>query len=442
MFAALILISQVVSSSSQLSYFHRLDGEGHNVDESYVACQADDGSCFFAGKVFSNPGSKFDFFVQKVSPTGKELWRKVYGPVQSGGDTEYRAGHLSERFWRSDIPESIAQDHEGNVYIAGETTLDTSTKAMRSGRSAGTALVSYDTNGRLRFAKSFDDQANPKIAISKAGTVIMACESGCTKAYLKQRNGGLTLEVRSFSTTDGREISKLVFGQDSPPVAIRALNDGTVTLVAAAGPWFDNTEFLYKKGSPRNPTAWRRYTFDSKMAVVSKREFDNSKDLIRGKAAISPNGDIFCLDGRPDGSDSLTCWIHDKLAWRQTLASQRIRYVNPADLDGEYHYLHDRLQIGKLERGISANSETVFVAGGPNKSTGTVWQVCAEAFRISSGQPFGMYRHTLTTKSGESFVLGMVVASDSSLLVGGKIGNDATPNVDAWYGAFSLIPSK
>ena len=106
----------------------------------------------------------YDIFVAKFDPTGKPMWSKSFGPLES---TDIHGGR------------SITLDRTGNILLAGDfrDTLDLGGGPLQSAGSYDVFVAKYDPSGEHVWSKRFGDTAwdtAEGIATDGVGNVLVA----------------------------------------------------------------------------------------------------------------------------------------------------------------------------------------------------------------------------------------------------------------------------
>jgi hypothetical protein len=115
-----------------------------------------------------------DFFVRKYHPTGDMLWADQFGT------------HLND--WAN----GIAADHDGNVYVVGQT--EGSLAGSRGGLDS--FIRKYDTNGVLQWTRQYGAPANANdyatsVAVSPDGSAVYVVGTYSGPAAANQTSGFL-----------------------------------------------------------------------------------------------------------------------------------------------------------------------------------------------------------------------------------------------------------
>jgi hypothetical protein len=429
MICSLFLAMSTIGQGPAIA-FHA--GPGNNQDGTTCTHVAANGTRYFGGMQFTDSETKFDFFIQAVSPTGEMLWRKVYGP-QRGGD---RIPGFSERFWRNDIPSAITSDDQGNVYIAGSSTFGPKYDQF------GQVVVSYDSKGVQRFATKIQDWSagTTPIAVSKSGTIWIVGVAGVKESRRLRRNDRYPVHLVSIDQ-HGKVVSTLNLGTDRPPADIRAMPDGTVVVllrfVGNPPPIDDIDQYTwanYKPGAPATASYWIRLVLSPRGKIQAKQLLDDRPERLRGNGVILASGGILTVDGYPDGVDRLTSWsAAGAKVWSVSLGNSIV--------PGGQDRFHQRLYTP-----LSSNNLTAFAAGYPKmpaswypKGGGPQfrWGVEVESFDLASGAKgasllFDTNSHMLAIGPEGMYADRVLSASSEVVLLGGSSRSVGQGQDDAW----------
>jgi uncharacterized delta-60 repeat protein len=179
-------------SSGVEQWVARYDGPINYNDHAHFIAVDNIGNVYVTGSSFG-VGDDYDYATLKYDASGIERWVARY----NGSGYDF------------DLPNGLAVDNEGNVYVTGES--------MGSGTSYDYATVKYDTSGIEQWVVRYDgpvshsDGANA-IAIDNAGDICVTGSSyaaGTEEDYttIKYSSTGLmeykntTVEKESFMTT-------------------------------------------------------------------------------------------------------------------------------------------------------------------------------------------------------------------------------------------------
>lgn len=409
-------------------------GSGGRRDEIHALTPHPLGGVVCCGFTHTDRGGKFDFLTLRADRGGNVLWVRTWGPVRSGGDAVYRAGHLSEVFWRSDIAEAeaVAVDAGGDIFVAGSSTFSTVPRLMEQHRDYGVAVVSYDAQGRPRYSSRIPDATAGKVFLSAAdgGLLAVGTSQGYERARRQSRNDLYYAQVALLRTRDGKVLGKRPFGTGTALKALRAMHDGTLVAVIAEGQGgLDFAQYQYSPGGPSAVSSWRVLVMDGRLNVTRTWQLDKSAKRLRGSAHILGSGDVLTIDGMPDGSDLLRRWRKKSPVWQAPLPGSRITYVNPARPDTPSYYLHDRINAEMAVQG-----SRLFVQGGPASTATGPYRSAVEGYSLETG------RMEQRWERGDRVprVLQALAADSERVWLGGRVGDDAnSASVDAWFGWLS-----
>lgn len=401
------------------------EGGVNKPDDIEAVALSPDGRLIGVGKAHPNFQSKFDFLTMSSRLDGSEFWVKIFGPISSGGDKEYRAGALSEQFWRSDIAEDVAFDPKGNVYVIGSSTLDTSSEAIRKQKDFGARIVSCTTFGELRFQTTIEDiRARHKaIKVSDSGMVYAMVVAG----YSRQKDYGNPTVLLQLDSRTGKVKARKEMGTD---LEVRDMNvgaDGHVRILAGQQR-FDPVHYAFAHTYPKlnSPSRWYEYVISPQMKVIEKRLFDESHSAIRGKGALCSDGRVAVLSIK-GGQVLLECWRKGTRIWSRAMS-----------LDDTDIY---SMSLWISNSAITANTDTIFVFGGPSTELrDRLLQDRVQAFRVADGSPAGEYvlppwRPALVGTDPPAYGVHALRASEDTLAAGGAVYRRQQ---DAWIGFWKL----
>lgn len=321
--------------------------------------------------------------------------------MRTGGRETY--GSLSEQYWRADIPDEVAVDSEGNIYVIGFSEFVPGVTSN--------ALVSYGKNGIFRYAQPVPLLGRANIALHNGHIVVL----GLT---IKTMSADREAQLLRYRCSDGKPSGKIKLGLFRQPRDITVLDDRKIGVLLAGGPSQDEAAFFYKPHTINVRTSWQLLTFDSALRPVSKREFDVAKTQVRGSALLRTDGSVITIDGLSDGSDHLTLW-DPKRRWRVPLVSAKLEYSYGDGKIGTR--LHDR-----FDSPLASITTRVFIGGGPSTIGGV------QSFSVADGTPKDIYLH-----AGNMHVKALAVSN--GLLAGaGSIGPGDPKASDAWAGYWQL----
>jgi hypothetical protein len=404
-----------------LIVLNQYDGGMRKQDATHAICEALDGTILSAGRTYRDLESKFDFFTQATREDGTVLWRKFYGPLRSGGDALYRAGHLSEQYWRNDIAEAICADGHGNCFVTGPSTLDTRDAAIRAFRDYGAAVVSYNAAGALRWATKIPDFNQPRCIAAGPNEKILVLGVG---GYRRRSINGNPLLIYALNASDGKIVRTQNLGVDRHAVAIRVLPDGNIRAIVLDGRMYDFPDHAYRH-SPmkRIPGSWLSLTLTPDLKVIEKIRFDAHDQHVRKRGAIAQDGTAVTIESYPDETDRLSCWRDGKQLWQH-------RFPLPQPDNDRRHQ--------RCDSPISISAGTVFVArgDGPGGINGAE-QSAINRFDLVTGQPLPDLLTPIYPKGTPHWAPEVIYATPTRVLVGGE-----SYGGDAWVGVMPIPPTS
>jgi uncharacterized delta-60 repeat protein len=146
-------------SLGNINWMNRYDGPAHSIDIPRAVTKDNEGNIYIAGE--SRGNLNMDYVTIKYNLYGEEEWTPP--PRYDGGGT--------------DIPQAIAVDSAGNVYVSGSSTGADSNYDF--------ATIKYNKFGQFQWRKRYDDFYSGKdsvvsLAIDNSGNIYVAGTSDST----------------------------------------------------------------------------------------------------------------------------------------------------------------------------------------------------------------------------------------------------------------------
>ncbi len=149
-------------SSGKINWMNRYDGPAHSIDIPKAITEDNDGNIYVTGE--SKGNSNFDYVTIKYNSYGEEAWTPP--PRYDGGGI--------------DIPQGIAVDPDGYVYVSGSS--------IGSDSDYDFATIKYNEFGQFQWVKRYNDLNNGRdsvvsIAIDNSGNIYVAGTSDSTISF-------------------------------------------------------------------------------------------------------------------------------------------------------------------------------------------------------------------------------------------------------------------
>lgn len=187
--SAVVIGGFIVAANAQLvtpAWTRTLNGTGSGSDIVRKIKTDDLGNVYVTGTSIGS-GSGSDILTIKYSPAGAQLWQRRFNGTGNSADE----------------PTDMAVDHNGNVYVTGNTT--------SSGTGINFVTLKYNAAGTLQWTRVYDGPSgadNAKaIAIQRNGDIVNIVVAGSTGAggtarVLKYDSDGNTLFNYAYNGPD------------------------------------------------------------------------------------------------------------------------------------------------------------------------------------------------------------------------------------------------
>ena len=151
----------------------------------------------------------------KYAPDGTLKWSRTWNPMHGTAE------------WNRDILASMAVDGAGNVYLAGGSSIGWSDESDGIAI-PGLVLAKYDARGKRLWTVRYRDASDPTVlgtipedlALDGEGNVYLACAGSFFRDFNGTQSTALTLK---FSGADGSLLASAVYADSSRDIAARAV---------------------------------------------------------------------------------------------------------------------------------------------------------------------------------------------------------------------------
>ena len=232
----LILILCYGTAHSQLSqtWLRTHNGSANGTDEALFHTTDSAGNVYAAGKIFST-GSGFDIFVSKYDANGSTIWERTFDGTGNAKDIAY----------------AVKVDNSGNVFLAGESTGDST--------GADFITIKYSSDGSEQWINRYDGNSNSmdfieKLLIDDLGNVIVlgtSYEIGnlFDLVLIKYSNAGIMQWTKTYNgQASGNDIADDLALDAAGNIFVAANSFGSGTL----------SDFLILKYNSNGDTLWSR----------------------------------------------------------------------------------------------------------------------------------------------------------------------------------------
>ncbi|NJC87214.1 MAG: hypothetical protein FIB02_01575 [Desulfuromonas sp.] len=189
---AIFMVSAMPSEAMAVTreWVRRYNGTGNSGDEVTAMATGTDGSVYVTGRSIGSVESYYDYVTIKYAPDGSRVWTR-------------RLDGIGNNY---DVPNAIAVDASGNVYVTGGSA----GRDDGSGAALDILTVKYNTDGKILWTQRYNGSGNSydagwDLAVDQFGCVFVTGETtGTGTAFgdsitIKYAPDGNTLWIRNYN---------------------------------------------------------------------------------------------------------------------------------------------------------------------------------------------------------------------------------------------------